>query len=55
MKDFIVWFVFEGEDDYMVISAESYSDALDQFFNRYCGLEVIECHAINEAIQEHVE
>ncbi len=53
MKDFIVWFVFEGEDDYMVISAGSLEEALDSFGKSY-GLEVTDCHEIDYENQEYV-
>ena len=58
MKDFIVWFKTDcGEyEDYMVIKAETYGEALDRFDVITGGaIPIIECHAINPAIQEHVE
>ena len=53
MKDFIVWFVFESEDDYIVISACSLEEALDSFGKSY-GLEVTDCHEIDYENQEYV-
>lgn len=45
MKDFIIWFKYDGKENYAIFSAYSKRGAIEQF-NLDFGLPIVECHQI---------
>ena len=53
-KDFIIWFKFEGAEDYAIITTYSKEDAIDEF-DLFYGMPITECHEIDNSIQKCFE
>ena len=45
MKDFIIWFIEDNEENYAIFTAYSECEAIEQFKLDF-GLPIIECHQI---------
>lgn len=46
MKDFIIWYTFEGCEDYTIVKANSEADAVFAFNLDYCGCIITDCHIV---------
>lgn len=46
MKDFIVWFVFEGFEDYVIIKANTEYEAKEIFEHNYCFDDISEIREV---------
>ena len=45
MSEYIVWFMCEGNEEYVIITASSRDQALERFALDY-GYTVLDCHKI---------